>query len=165
MKELQVFINNILEKNKKVESYIKCSTITWSFEDNKATVFILSTVKNNLKTSLEIQFKNEIFKVSLPFTDAISIENAITCICTLLYLNIAISTITDRISKLYNIEIRLQAKTGINNCLLIDDSFSSDYQSLKMALDFLEQQKLHQKKTIILSDIFQILFHTKRIIP
>jgi alanine racemase len=39
--------------------------------------------------------------------------------------------------------------------LLIDDSFSSDYQSLKMALDFLEQQKLHQKKTIILSDIFQ----------
>jgi alanine racemase len=145
----------ILEKNDWIEKHITIPTFTWSFEDTKATVFILSTVKNNLKTSLEIQFKNEIFKVSLPFTDAISIENAITCICTLLYLNIAISTITDRISKLYNIEIRLQAKKGINNCLLIDDSFSSDYQSLKMALDFLEQQKLHQKKTIILSDIFQ----------
>ena len=39
--------------------------------------------------------------------------------------------------------------------MLIDDSFSSDYQSLQIALDFLEQQKLHQKKTIILSDIFQ----------
>ena len=39
--------------------------------------------------------------------------------------------------------------------MLIDDSFSSDYQSLKIALDFLDQQKLHQKKTIILSDIFQ----------
>jgi alanine racemase len=145
----------ILEKNDWIEKHITIPTFTWSFEDTKATVFILSTVKNNLKTSLEIQFKNEIFKVSLPFTDAISIENAITCICTLLYLNIAISTITDRISKLYNIEIRLQAKKGINNCLLIDDSYSSDYQSLKMALDFLEQQKLHQKKTIILSDIFQ----------
>lgn len=145
----------ILEKNDWIEKHISIPAFTWSFEDNKATVFILSTVKNNLKTTLEIQFKNEIFKVSLPFTDAISIENAITCICTLLYLNIAISTITDRISKLYNIEIRLQAKKGINNCLLIDDSYSSDYQSLKMALDFLEQQKLHQKKTIILSDIFQ----------
>ncbi|MEY4835679.1 MAG: hypothetical protein RI980_1794 [Bacteroidota bacterium] len=145
----------ILEKNDWIEKHLTIPTFTWSFEDTKATVFILSTVKNNLKTTLEIQYKNEIFKISLPFTDAISIENAITCICTLLYLNIAISTITDRISKLYNIEIRLQAKTGINNCLLIDDSFSSDYQSLKMALDFLEQQKLHQKKTIILSDIFQ----------
>jgi alanine racemase len=49
----------------------------------------------------------------------------------------------------------LQAKKGINNCLLIDDSYSSDYQSLQIALDFLEQQKLHSKKTIILSDVFQ----------
>lgn len=145
----------ILEKNDWIEKHITIPTFTWSFEDTKAIVFILSIVKNNLKTTLEIQYKNEIFKVSLPFTDAISIENAITCICTLLYLKIAISTITDRISKLYNIEIRLQAKKGINNCLLIDDSFSSDYQSLKIALDFLDQQKLHQKKTIILSDIFQ----------
>ncbi|WP_353147622.1 bifunctional UDP-N-acetylmuramoyl-tripeptide:D-alanyl-D-alanine ligase/alanine racemase [Flavobacterium sp.] len=145
----------ILEKNDWIEKHLTIPTFTWSFEDNKATVFILSSVKNNLKTTLEIQYKNEVFKISLPFTDAISIENAITCICTLLYLKVSISTISERISKLYNIEIRLQAKTGINNCLLIDDSFSSDYQSLKMALDFLEQQKLHQKKTIILSDIFQ----------
>jgi alanine racemase len=153
----------ILEKNDWIEKHITIPTFTWSFEDSKATVFIFSNVKNNLKTTLEIQYKNEIFKVSLPFTDAISIENAITCICTLLYLNIAISTITDRISKLYNIEIRLQAKKGINNCLLIDDSFSSDYQSLKMALDFLEQQKLHQKKTIILSDIFQSGLNVKEL--
>ena len=145
----------ILEKNDWIEKHISIPTFTWSFEDNKATVFIQSTLKNNLKTNLEIQFEKEVFIVSLPFTDAISIENAITCICTLLYLKVSISNIKERISKLYNIEIRLQAKKGINNCLLIDDSFSSDYQSLKIALDFLDQQKLHQKKTIILSDIFQ----------
>ena len=145
----------ILEKNDWIEKHITIPTFTWSFEDNKATVFIQSILKNNLKTNLEIQFEKEVFTVSLPFTDAISIENAITCICTLLYLKVSISNIKERISKLYNIEIRLQAKKGINNCLLIDDSFSSDYQSLKIALDFLDQQKLHQKKTIILSDIFQ----------
>jgi alanine racemase len=145
----------ILEKNDWIEKHITIPTFTWSFEDTKATVFIQSILKNNLKTNLEIQFGKEVFTVSLPFTDAISIENAITCICTLLYLKVSISNIKERISKLYNIEIRLQAKKGINNCLLIDDSFSSDYQSLKIALDFLDQQKLHQKKTIILSDIFQ----------
>ena len=46
---------------------------------------------------------------------------------------------------------------------MIDDSFSSDYQSLKIALDFLEQQKLHQKKTIILSDIFQSGLNVKEL--
>ena len=37
--------------------------------------------------------------------------------------------------------------------MVIDDSYSVDYQSLKIALDFLEQQN-YTKKTIILSDIF-----------
>lgn len=158
IEKCQLFTNAevvILEKNDWIEKHIQAQTFTWSLEDLKANVFILDKVKNNLKTTLEIRFEGETFKVTLPFTDDISIENAITCISTLLYLKTDIATIIDRASKLYNIEIRLQAKKGINNCLLIDDSFSSDYQSLKIALDFLEQQKLHPKKTIILSDIFQ----------
>jgi alanine racemase len=153
----------ILEKNDWIEKHIKVPTFTWSFEDPKANLFVLSKVKNNLKTTLEIQHETQNFKVSLPFIDDISIENAITCIATLWYLKTDVTTIIERTSKLYNIEIRLQAKKGINNCLLIDDSFSSDYQSLKIALDFLEQQKLHQKKTIILSDIFQSGLNVKEL--
>jgi alanine racemase len=56
---------------------------------------------------------------------------------------------------LYPVEMRLKVKNGINNCTIIDDSYSSDFQSLKIALDFLENQKQHKKKTVILSDIFQ----------
>lgn len=166
IEKCQLFTNAeivILEKNDWIEKHFTTPTFTWSFEDPKANLFVLSKVKNNLKTTLEIQFEDETFKVSLPFTDDISIENAITCISTLLYLKTDISVIKERVSKLYNIEIRLQAKKGINNCLLIDDSFSSDYQSLKIALDFLEQQKLHQKKTIILSDIFQSGLNVKEL--
>lgn len=158
IEKCQLFKNSevvILEKNDWIEKHIHTQKFTWSFEDPKADIFILDKVKNNLKTTLEIRFEGENFKITLPFTDDISIENAITCIATLLYVKTDIATIIERASKLYNIEIRLQAKKGINNCLLIDDSFSSDYQSLKIALDFLEQQKLHPKKTIILSDIFQ----------
>ncbi|WP_329806009.1 bifunctional UDP-N-acetylmuramoyl-tripeptide:D-alanyl-D-alanine ligase/alanine racemase [Flavobacterium facile] len=166
IEKCQLFKNSeivILEKNDWIEKHITTPTFTWSFEDPKANVFVLDKVKNNLKTTLEIQFEAQTFKVSLPFTDDISIENALTCVSTLLYLKTDISTIIERTSKLYNIEIRLQAKKGINNCLLIDDSFSSDYQSLKIALDFLEQQKLHQKKTIILSDIFQSGLNVKEL--
>src|SRR5690606_33901097 len=38
---------------------------------------------------------------------------------------------------------------------MIDDSYASDYQSLKIAFDVLEQQKTHDTKTVILSDILQ----------
>jgi alanine racemase len=58
-------------------------------------------------------------------------------------------------AQLYPVEMRLKLKDGINNCTLIDDSYSADFQSLKIALDFLESQKQSVKKTIILSDIFQ----------
>ena len=73
----------------------------------------------------------------------------------LLYLKYDTSVIQSRLELLYPVEMRLKVKTGIRNCTLIDDSYSSDFQSLKIALDFLESQKQHANKTIILSDIFQ----------
>ena len=145
----------ILEKNKEVESFIKCPTITWSFENNNADYFLSTNTINNKLTEININGNNVDFKVSIPFNDIASIKNATTCVITMLYLKYEIKDIQERIQQLYPIELRLQAKKGINNCLLIDDSYSSDYQSLQIALDFLEQQKLHSKKTIILSDVFQ----------
>lgn len=145
----------ILEKNDFIEKHLSVPSFTWSFDNPTADIFVVSKVKNNQKTTLELQLHTEKIVVTLPFLDDISIENALTCIATLAYLEVDNVTIQERVANLYAVEIRLQAKKGINNCLLIDDSFSSDYQSLKIALDFLDQQKLHDKKTIILSDIFQ----------
>lgn len=145
----------ILEKNDFIEKHLSVPSFTWSFDNPAADIFVISKVKNNQKTTLELQLHTEKIVVTLPFLDDISIENALTCIATLAYLKVDNATIKERVANLYAVEIRLQAKKGINNCLLIDDSFSSDYQSLKIALDFLDQQKLHDKKTIILSDIFQ----------
>ena len=51
--------------------------------------------------------------------------------------------------------MRLEMKTGINNCSVINDSYNSDIGSLTIALDFLNQQKQHDGKTLILSDILQ----------
>jgi len=58
-------------------------------------------------------------------------------------------------SQLFPVEMRLKVKNGIHNTTIIDDSYSSDFQSLKIALDFLESQRHYSKKTVILSDIFQ----------
>ncbi len=145
----------ILEKNNLVAKHITTPTFTWSFQDKKATVFAVKKDLNNGNSCISITYNQKTFDVEMQQQDAFSLTNALTCICVLLYLKVEPKNIQERIQNLYPVEIRLQAKKGINNCILIDDSFSSDYQSLKIALDFLEQQKLHQKKTVILSDIFQ----------
>ncbi|WP_396137468.1 bifunctional UDP-N-acetylmuramoyl-tripeptide:D-alanyl-D-alanine ligase/alanine racemase [Flavobacterium sp.] len=144
-----------LEKNDKIEALLpdNSNKHTWSFSDENAQLFV-SKKSENGKTKLT--FKNEVnnFTVIVPFSDENSIENVITCVNFMLFLGEEIAFIQNRVAELYPIELRLQAKKGINNCLVIDDSYSFDYPSLKIALDFFEQQKLHDKKTIILSDIF-----------
>ena len=70
-------------------------------------------------------------------------------------MNVADKIIAERMLHLFPIEMRLELKEGINNCAIINDSYSADINSLSIALDFLAQQQQHPKHTIILSDILQ----------
>ncbi len=153
----------IYQKNSEIDKeFIRAeSGFTWSFNDAGAHVLI-KHIKSTGDLLVTVKDKN-VFTVTIPFTDEPSIENAINCMMVLLYLKYDVNIIRDRMKSLYPVEMRLQVKNGINNCTLIDDSYSSDYQSLKIALDFLEQHKTHQKKTVILSDIFQSGFETEEL--
>jgi alanine racemase len=147
----------IYPKNNSVEPFISIKTkaIFWSFVDKGATVFVSKKEHTNENTFIEYTYKGNVSTLKIPFLDDASIENTITCLLVLLYLKYDSKAIQDRIELLYPVEMRLKVKNGINNCSIIDDSYSSDFQSLKIALDFLESQKQHLKKTVILSDIFQ----------
>jgi Alr-MurF fusion protein len=160
IKEKLKLFNNvdvlIYNKNKTIDAFLnpKTKIFSWSCKDNTADVFI--KIKSLLnKTILNIEFKKSKFELKIPFQDDASIENAISSLMVMLYLNYDLVTIESRMQLLYPIEMRLQLKPGINNSTIIDDSYSSDFQSLKIALDFLENQKQYKKKTVILSDIFQ----------
>ncbi len=93
--------------------------------------------------------------ITIPFTDDASIQNALTCWSVLLYLNISTSVIEKRMLQLSPVEMRLELKQGINNCSVINDSYSADINSLTIALDFLVQQQQHPTRTLILSDILE----------
>lgn len=125
--------------------------VTWSFEDISASVqFKLS--KDDV---LEVFYKESSFEVRIPFSDTPSLQNMASCICTMLVLDYDIALIQSRIADLYPIELRLQVKNAQNNCIVIDDSYNADFQSLKIALDFLEKHHKGSGKTVILSDVFQ----------
>lgn len=150
---VQVLIYN---KNEIINSFInpEIKTFSWSFDSKDADVFV--SKKSALdKTVLNVQFGKQHFDIKIPFQDMASVENAISCLMVLLYFKYDEETIQNRMELLYPVEMRLKVKNGINNCSIIDDSYSSDFQSLKIALDFLESQKQYKRKTLILSDIFQ----------
>lgn len=146
----------IYQKNKVVDALIgsKAKTFSWSFDDKTADVFVTRKTIDD-KTIVQIRYAKTEFEIEIPFQDEASVENAITCLMVLLSFKYDKKTIQSRIQWLYPVEMRLKVKNGINNTTLIDDSYSSDFQSLKIALDFLESQRQYKNKTLILSDIFQ----------
>jgi len=146
----------ILNKNKSILAFVnpKIKTFNWSSVDKSADVYITKKNVGEL-TELQVIFREDTFAIIIPFQDQASVENAIHCMMVVLYFGYNPKVINTRIQLLYPVEMRLKVKNGTNNTTLIDDSYSSDFQSLKIALDFLENQKQHKKKTLILSDIFQ----------
>lgn len=112
---------------------------------------------NHLKSQTEIKFfyKNKKTIIYIPFTDAASIENAIHVLAFLLSQNLYREKLNNKFSQLSSVAMRLEMMPGINNCTLINDSYNSDLNSIQIALDVLNRQHQHQKKSIIISDILQ----------
>ena len=136
---------------------------SWSYTDESADVLILKKENINETTTIQYQYEKENYDLKIPFSDSASVENAVSCLLVLLYFEYDAETIQNRINGLYPVEMRLEVKNGIQNCSIIDDSYSSDFQSLKIALDFLESQKKNASKTVILSDIFQSGFSNEEL--
>jgi Alr-MurF fusion protein len=130
------------------------SVFTWS-DKAKADLEILSVTKAKEQTVIEARREAKKISIAIPFTDDASIQNAINCWCVLLYLKLNENTLAERFLKLHPVDMRLQLKHGINHCLIVNDSYSADTTSLKIALDFLKQQSSGLKRTIILSDFFE----------
>lgn len=132
----------------------KTQLFTWGYSPN-ANVRVKKIEVDDKSSKISIDYKNTPFTFSIPFSDKASIENAMHCLCLMLILNIDYKTIEQRTAKLTQVAMRLELKEGINNCSIINDSYNSDIGSLKVALDFLVQQKQHSNRILILSDIMQ----------
>ena len=54
-----------------------------------------------------------------------------------------------------NVAMRLELKEGIDNSMIIDDSYNSDINSVVVALDALHIQAMHRRRVAVISDIRQ----------
>lgn len=166
MEKMELFVNSnvfIYEEDNKIinqsadRMVLSQKSFCWSRKDPDAPLYIRKTEKNGNKTTIHYSFLNFEYSVSIPFTDEASIENAINCLAVMLYLNVKPGTISERMMKLEPVAMRLDVRQGKNNCTIINDTYNSDINSIKIALDFQQQRKVEQslKKTLIISDILQ----------
>ncbi|AMR34600.1 bifunctional UDP-N-acetylmuramoyl-tripeptide:D-alanyl-D-alanine ligase/alanine racemase [Mucilaginibacter sp. PAMC 26640] len=130
-------------------------TFTWSRKFKPADLYVFSETTISGKYYLRAMYREQEIECLIPFRDEASIENAIVCWATMLAMGYSPADADDRLERLTAVSMRLELKHGINDCSVIDDSYNSDIQSLEIALNFLTQQNQHQKKTLILSDIYQ----------
>lgn len=145
-------IQNIIKKEK--NHWHSKKFFNWG-QNSENTLCITSINKRNVSTIIHALYHGKVIDIEIPFTDDASVENAVSCWCVCLYLGIPAEIIRQRMKELQAVNMRLEYKSGLNNCTIINDSYSADLSSLKIALDFLEQQESREKKTVILSDLIQ----------
>jgi Alr-MurF fusion protein len=134
----------------------KIKTFTWGKTKNADLKVNTQKNKMTFTSTISVTQKNgQQFNYTIPFIDEAAIENSIHCCCLMLYLGYEIAVIQRRMIQLQAVALRLELKSGINNCLIINDFYNLDVTSLAFAMDFMTQQALHTKRTLILSDIQQ----------
>ncbi|MDB5239969.1 MAG: bifunctional UDP-N-acetylmuramoyl-tripeptide:D-alanyl-D-alanine ligase/alanine racemase [Spirosoma sp.] len=128
--------------------------VTWSLTGRNATYQLVIKDGFLLVNSGRETGETETFK--LPFDDAASVENLIHCLMAVkLLTTLDASALQQRLNRLRPVSMRLELKEGINNCVLIDDSYNNDVAGLQLALRFLNQQNTRNHTIVILSDVLQ----------
>lgn len=133
----------------------KCIPVTWSTSyEKKPDLLIISEAIEDQNTRIQAIFRGKKIETFIPYSDKASIENAIHCWLICLELGMDNELVNERMLTLPSIEMRMQLKRAINNCVVVSDCYNSDLQSLSIAIDFLNQQPF-QNKTLVVSDIYQ----------
>lgn len=167
LEKLELFINcDVIvceEENEFLEECMEIACLshkrlTWSRKaSSKSPVKIYKIERKQDSTLITMTVLDYKVKVEIPFVDDASIENTMHVITAAVYMRVSVGAIVERVAKLDPIAMRMDVRPGKNNCILINDSYNTDINSLNIALDFLNQRAANSslKKILILSDIPQ----------
>ena len=163
MEKMQLFCNaKVLIYNSDDDIVSRCirrfafkgEKIGWSRDNQSAPLFISSVTSDANHTNISYIYKGTRANYQLPFFDEASLQCSFACVAVALYLGVTPDELAERMARLEPVAMRLEVKEGQHGCLLINDSYNSDINSLDIALDFMARREGTQR-TLILSDIFQ----------
>ncbi|MEK6478891.1 bifunctional UDP-N-acetylmuramoyl-tripeptide:D-alanyl-D-alanine ligase/alanine racemase [Catalinimonas sp. 4WD22] len=140
---------------------------SWSTENTAADLQATFSTKKNGLTLIKVRqsAKQIDYEFRFAYKDAASLENVMHCIAFLIKDGWSENEIQAGIEQLRQVNMRMELKEGINQCYILDDSYSNDLAGLKIALDFLQRQKQNQKNTVIISDLLHSGYEDDALYP
>lgn len=127
--------------------------LAWSAKGQPAALQITAVQREDNRTIISYTFDGEQATVVVPFDADRDVENAITCLAVLLMMKVPKAHIEARMRALTPVGTRINVIEGVNNCTIILDGYSSDYNSLTPALNFMMRRAGSHSGTVILSDL------------
>ena len=131
----------------------------WTLKaDAEAEVSVRAEQTDEKFTQITYTYEGATHTFTLPFIDGASLQNALHCLAACLYLGISSDTIAQGMVNLEPVAMRLEVKQGIRGCMIINDCYNSDINSLDIALDFTARrfaQTAAQRRVLVLSDMEQ----------
>ena len=147
----QFVVKQLIQDNK---NFASKNLVDWSCENNNARIFVKKSALPGGHTGIQMIFDGITNNFEIPFSDRASVENAITVAAVCLTLGTGADIVAKGLAGLVSVAMRMEMKSGINNCQLIEDYYNSDPGSLGMALEYLKSQN-SRSHTLILSDFVQ----------
>lgn len=144
--------DNNLVFNKINSLYSGKKLISYGFSEIN-DVFITNDISKS--ENVVVKYFNEEIIFPVHQRDEATLTNAMALITVLKELKISNEKIVDKINTLKAVEMRLEAIEGVKNNIIINDSFNLDLDSLKTALQFLNEYK-KSKKSLVLTDIIGV---------
>lgn len=151
--------DNFLVDQKIKKSYYDKKLISYGFKKENQ-VFI----KNNISKdeNIIVEYLGEEISFPVHQRDEATLTNAMALISVLKELNIENKKIVEKINLLKAVEMRLEAIEGVKGNIVINDSFNLDLDSLKTALQFLNEYN-KSKKSLVLTDIVGVNSNAKEL--
>lgn len=127
---------------------------SWGLSGDPA-IKIVRKEKVGAQTMVSMAIGGRQITMNVPFVDDASVENALHMAVWMVHAGYPDNYVASKAAVLQPVAMRMEMKEGVNQSIVINDSYNSDLYSLGIALDFLVSQAHQKKRTLILSDILQ----------
>ena len=118
--------------------------------------FSIREIKSSSTHSIiSFNWKGELSSAEIPFVDTISIGNFALAAAAALHHGLSLTQLSEKAPQLMAVEMRMQQLKGIGGMQLLNDSYSNDLTSLKLALQHFNLNIQAKKRSVIISDILQ----------
>jgi len=129
-------------------------TISWGKKEG-SNFRIIGNIIDKYQSVLSFVHRGTEHQIKIPFVDEASLENTMTCLCTLAAFERWDEQHIEAFQHLTMLENRLSFFEGKNGNYIVNDSYSNDIDSLQVALDFFQRQQPDMPNLVILSDLEQ----------